>query len=92
MSEEKIYNFPLIKTKINWNVTPYTEKKEEVMLSGTLLEIVQKYEKLKKTYRYINDVSFAFKNYEDAKIVADAYDNLSYGDQIDLYYGNGVVD
>lgn len=92
MSEEKIYNFPLIKKKINWNNTPYTETKEEIMLSGTLMDIVRKYEKLNRTYRYVNDISFAFKNYEDAEMVTNAYKNLSYGDQIDLYYGNGVVD
>lgn len=92
MLEDKIYNFPLIKTIINWNVTPYTEKKEEIILSGTLLDIVRKYEKLNRTYRYVNDVSFKFKNYEDAEMVTNAYKNLSYGDKIDLYYGNGVVD
>lgn len=92
MSEEKIYNFPLIKTTINWKVTPYTEKKEEIMLSGTLLDIVRKYEKLNRTYRYVNDVSFKFKNYEDAEMVTNTYKNLSYGDKIDLYYGDSVVD
>lgn len=92
MSEEKIYNFPLIKTTINWNITPHTKKEEEIILSGTILDIVRKYERLQRTYRYINDVSFKFKNYEDAEMVTNAYKNLSYGDQIDLYYGNGVVD